>query len=166
MTDRWMVFISDRHQLQELELESESVLSMEEALHQVRFLDARPTRCREDLAKACQLAFTEPILGRLQVPPEHKGPKSEAFRVMVGVLKNKLRSNVPTMSDALQRRVVEAVAAEVASSDGTPNPEQSEWQSVRLMPALLRIFTRVNLLAFVGEDEGLEFALLPSKVRS
>ncbi len=66
-----------------------------------------------NLAKAQQLAFTEPILGHLQVPPEHKGPKSEAFRVMIGVLKNKLQLNVPTMSNAFQMRIKEAVALEV-----------------------------------------------------
>ena len=71
-----------------------------------------------NLAKAPQLAFTEPILGHLQVPPEHKGPKSEAFRVMVGVLKNKLRSNVPAMSSAFQTRIREAIALEVAPLKG------------------------------------------------
>ena len=30
------------------------------------------------------------------------------------------------------------------------------WQKVRLMPALLRIFTRVNLLVMVGEKQGIE----------
>lgn len=65
-----------------------------------------------------QLAFTEPILGHLQVPPEHKGPKSEAFRVMIGVLKNKLRSNVPAMSNMFQKRIIEAVASEVIPSNG------------------------------------------------
>ncbi|KAL9609612.1 MAG: hypothetical protein Q9167_005636 [Letrouitia subvulpina] len=59
----------------------------------------------------------EPILGHLQVPPEHKGPKSEAFRVMVGVLKNRLRSSIPAMSDAFHARVREAVALEMASSN-------------------------------------------------
>lgn len=57
-------------------------------------------------------------MGHLQVPPEHKGPKSEAFRVMVGVLKNKLRSNVPAMSDAFQMRIREAVALEMAPLSG------------------------------------------------
>ena len=71
-----------------------------------------------NLAKAHQLAFTEPILGHLQVPPEHKGPKSESFRVTVGVLKNKLRSNIPAMSKAFQMRIKEAVALEVATVDG------------------------------------------------
>ena len=71
-----------------------------------------------NLAKAHQLAFTEPILGHHQVPPEHKGPKSEAFRVTVGVLKNKLRLNVPAMSNAFQMRIREAVALEVAPVDG------------------------------------------------
>ena len=35
MTDRWVVFVSDRDQLKRLECEPESVLSMEEALHEV-----------------------------------------------------------------------------------------------------------------------------------
>ena len=52
------------------------------------------------------------------MPPEHKGPKSEAFRVMIGVLKNKLRSNVPTMSNAFQKRIRAAVALEVAPLNG------------------------------------------------
>lgn len=72
----------------------------------------------ENLAKAQQLAFTESILGHLQVPPEQKGPKSEAFRVMVGVLKNKLRSNIPTMNNAFQMRISEAVALEVEPLNG------------------------------------------------
>ncbi len=33
-----------------------------------------------------------------------------------------------------------------------------EWQKVRLMPTFLRIFTRVNLLAFFGEDQGMEWS--------
>ena len=35
MTDRWVIFVSDRHQLKQLECEPESVLSSEEALHEV-----------------------------------------------------------------------------------------------------------------------------------
>ena len=35
MTDRWIVFVSDRDQVKLLENEPESVLSMEEALHEV-----------------------------------------------------------------------------------------------------------------------------------
>ena len=35
MTDRWIIFVSDRGQLEQLECEPESVLSMEEALHDV-----------------------------------------------------------------------------------------------------------------------------------
>lgn len=36
--------------------------------------------------------------------------------------------------------------------------DHGDWQKVRLMPALLRIFTRVNLLAFIGEDQGMELS--------
>lgn len=35
MIDRWIVFVSDRDQLKHLECEPESVLSSEEALHEV-----------------------------------------------------------------------------------------------------------------------------------
>ena len=121
-------------------------------------------------------------MGHLQVPPEHKGPKSEAFHVMIGVLKNKLQSNVPTMSDAFQMRIREAVALEVSPPSSMcvqrkrpymleflalthkPSPldkseqDHGDWQKVQLMPALLRIFTCVNLLAFIGEDQGMELS--------
>ncbi len=33
-----------------------------------------------------------------------------------------------------------------------------EWQKVRLMPTFLRIFTRVNHLAFFGEHQGMEWS--------
>ena len=35
MTDRWIVFVTDREQIKQLEYEPESVLSMEKALHEV-----------------------------------------------------------------------------------------------------------------------------------
>ena len=38
-----------------------------------------------------------------------------------------------------------------------PESDGGDWQKVRLMPALLRIFTRVNLLVMVGEDQGMVF---------
>lgn len=42
--------------------------------------------------------------------------------------------------------------------------DHGDWQKVRLMPALLRIFTRVNLLAFIGEDQGMQLSTsLPAK---
>ena len=79
------------------------------------------------------------------------------------------------MSNAIQMRIRDAVAMEVTPSTGmfvcrrrnkfplTLGPsylEKSEsdsgdWQKVRLMPALLRIFTRVNLLVMVGEEQGM-----------
>jgi hypothetical protein len=126
MTDRWIVYVSDRAQLRALEAEPETVLSMEQALH--------------------ELAFTGPILGHLQVKPEHKGPKSEGFRVMIGVLKNKLRSNIPGMSSGFRTAIVDAFAKEV--EDGKRDDEG--WSEMLLMPCLLRIFTRVNLVAFLG----------------
>ena len=70
------------------------------------------------LTDAHQLAYTESILGHLQVPPEHKGPKSESFRVTVGVLKSKLRSKIPEMSSALQLRVKQSVALEMVPQNG------------------------------------------------
>ncbi|PQE16361.1 cytochrome P450 protein [Rutstroemia sp. NJR-2017a WRK4] len=110
-----------------------------------------------------QLAFTSPILGHLQVPPERKGPKSEAFRIMIGVLKNKLRSNVPAMSKNFQHRIKEAIDLEVAPlTDKKFKTDEREWRKVRLMPALLRIFTRVNLLVFIGEEQGTYLVTSPS----
>lgn len=64
-----------------------------------------------------KLAFTSPILGHLQVPPDHKGPKSEGFRVMVGVLKNKLRSNIPSMADTFRKNIKKALDLEMRPAD-------------------------------------------------
>ncbi|KAH3919011.1 hypothetical protein HBH56_027670 [Parastagonospora nodorum] len=129
MTDRWIVYVSDHAQLKTLESEPETVLSMEQALH--------------------ELAFTGPILGHLQVKPEHKGPKSEGFRVMIGVLKNKLRSNIPVMSAAFRKSIEDAFTKEVEDS----KKNEDGWSEILMMPSLLRVFTRVNLLAFLGEDQ-------------
>jgi hypothetical protein len=132
MTDRWIVYVSDRAQLKTLESEPETVLSMEQALH--------------------ELAFTGPILGHLQVKPEHKGPKSEGFRVMIGVLKNKLRSNIPAMSASFRSSIVSAFALEVSEA----KTDNDGWSEILLMPSLLRVFTRVNLLAFLGTEAASE----------
>lgn len=96
------------------------MLSSEDALHEVCAPGLVQLLHRQygNLAKAQQLAYTESILGYHQVPPEHKGPKSESFRVTVGVLKSKLRSKIPEMSDAIQKRVREAVALEMAPLNG------------------------------------------------
>lgn len=40
MTDRWIVFVSDRKELKQLESVPESVLSLEEALHEVCPIDS------------------------------------------------------------------------------------------------------------------------------
>jgi hypothetical protein len=129
MTDRWMVYVSDRAQLKTRESEPETVLSMEQALH--------------------ELAFTGPILGHLQVKPEHKGPKSEGFRVMIGVLKNKLRSHIPAMSASFRTSIVDAFVKEAAES----KTDSEGWSEILVMPSLLRVFTRVNLLAFLGTEQ-------------
>ncbi|KAL8875774.1 MAG: hypothetical protein Q9192_008991, partial [Flavoplaca navasiana] len=60
------------------------------------------------------LAFTEPILSSHRISPERNGS------VGVGVLKRKLRSHIPAMSEALQARVEGAVALEM----GAPEPSQ------------------------------------------
>ena len=82
------------------------------------------------------------------------------------------------MSNAIQMRIKEAVAMEVEPVSGMSmlrllqgdsqrlifdtqclgkaGHVDNEWQKVRLMPALLRIFTRVNLLVMVGEDQGMK----------
>ena len=115
-------------------------------------------------------------MGHHQVSTERKGPKSEPFLVPTQVMKNQLRSNVPALSSALQNRVTEAMAMEVAPRNGTWDSKTSQvpsivlirersisdlsdekddtWQTIRLFPALLRILTRINLLVFVGENHG------------
>ncbi|EFE32897.1 uncharacterized protein ARB_00355 [Trichophyton benhamiae CBS 112371] len=79
--------------------------------------------------------------------------ESEVSRVVVGVLKNKLRSNIPLMSDTLRERVRKSMALEM-SPPANEACEKNEWRQVRLMPVLLRIFTSVNLLPLVGEEQG------------
>lgn len=54
-----------------------------------------------------QLAFTKSILSTHQISPERNGS------VGIGVLKRKLRSHIPIMSDAFQTRVEEAVTLEM-----------------------------------------------------
>lgn len=44
-----------------------------------------------------------------------KEPKSEAFRVMIDVLNNKLRSKLLAMSDVFQMRIQKTIVLEVAS---------------------------------------------------
>ncbi|EFE41066.1 hypothetical protein TRV_04195 [Trichophyton verrucosum HKI 0517] len=78
--------------------------------------------------------------------------ESEVSRVVVGVLKNKLRSNIPLMSDTLRERVRKSMALEM-SPPANEACEKNEWRQVRLMPVLLRIFTSVNLLPLVGEEQ-------------
>jgi hypothetical protein len=129
MLTRWLVFVSARAELAVLERAPEAVLSMEHALH--------------------ELAFTGPILADLQVKPGSKGEKSEGFRVMIGVLKNKLRGNVSALSCAFRRAVKGAVEKEFG---GSGEEAGGQWKYVSIMPALLRIFTRVNLVAFLGEE--------------
>lgn len=61
MTDRWVVFVSDRDQLKQLEREPESVLSMEEHCTKYRLTPSFGLyliRLSNNLAKAEQLAFT------------------------------------------------------------------------------------------------------------
>ncbi|KAM5472032.1 hypothetical protein MferCBS49748_001480 [Microsporum ferrugineum] len=132
MLDRWIVFVSNQDTLKQLDREPEHVLSLQQALH--------------------ELASTGPILGPHQVKIENKGTQSEVSRVVVGVLKNKLRSNIPLMSDTLRERVRKAMTLEMSplSDDAC---EKNEWRPVRLMPVLLRIFTSVNLLPLVGEEQ-------------
>ncbi|EFQ99667.1 hypothetical protein MGYG_02680 [Nannizzia gypsea CBS 118893] len=133
MLDRWIIFVSNTDTLKQLDREPEHVLSLQQALH--------------------ELASTGPILGPHQVKIENKGTQSEVSRVVVGVLKNKLRSNIPLMSDTLRERVKSSMAMEM-SPPTNEACEKNEWRPVRLMPVLLRIFTSVNLLPLVGEEQG------------
>ncbi|KAL8937601.1 MAG: hypothetical protein Q9216_004341 [Gyalolechia sp. 2 TL-2023] len=119
MIDRYIVFVADRKQAEQLEHESPYNLSMEEALH--------------------ELAFTEPILSNHKISPERNGS------VGIGVLKRKLRSHIPVMSEAFQARVEEAVALEMKSSDTSRPSGQPEvyenmmrffWDCARAFPVL------------------------------
>ncbi|EZF76664.1 hypothetical protein H105_02018 [Trichophyton soudanense CBS 452.61] len=132
MLDRWIIFVSNTETLKQLDREPEHVLSLQQALH--------------------ELASTGPILGPHQVKIENKGTQSEVSRVVVGVLKNKLRSNIPLMSDTLRERVRKSMALEM-SPPANEACEKNEWRQVRLMPVLLRIFTSVNLLPLVGDEQ-------------
>ncbi|EGD98143.1 hypothetical protein TESG_05529 [Trichophyton tonsurans CBS 112818] len=132
MLDRWIIFVSNTETLKQLDREPEHVLSLQQALH--------------------ELASTGPILGPHQVKIENKGTQSEVSRVVVGVLKNKLRSNIPLMSDTLRERVRKSMTLEM-SPPANEACEKNEWRQVRLMPVLLRIFTSVNLLPLVGEEQ-------------
>ena len=86
---------------------------------------------------------------------------------MLGILKDKLRSNIPAMSDAFRSRIEEAIASEMKCTNSKCLRKEVcrledafEYRTqeildqivmsgkISLMPALLRIFTRVNLLAF------------------
>ncbi|KAF1936520.1 cytochrome P450 [Clathrospora elynae] len=118
MTDRWIIYVSDRAQLKHLESEPEVVLSMKQVLH--------------------ELAFTGPILGHLQVAPEHKGPKSEGFV-----------SCIPAMSDGFRKTIADAVSKEVEEN----KTDKGGWSELLMMPSFLRVFTTVKLLAFLGEEQ-------------
>jgi hypothetical protein len=83
----------------------ETVLSMEQVLH--------------------ELTFTGPILGHLQVVPDHKRPNSDELRVMVGVFKKKLQSNIPAMGSAF-RKVIKDTVTKEAEESKTPDQGWSE----------------------------------------
>ncbi|KAL8882590.1 MAG: hypothetical protein Q9198_000434 [Flavoplaca austrocitrina] len=119
MLDRYIVFVANRQQAERLEHESPSNLSMEEALH--------------------ELAFTEPILSSHRISPERNGS------VGVGVLKRKLRSHIPAMSEALQARVEGAVASEMGAPEHSKRADRPEvyenmmaffWDCAKAFPIL------------------------------
>ncbi|CAG8950411.1 hypothetical protein HYFRA_00006904 [Hymenoscyphus fraxineus] len=132
MIDRWIIFVTNKEELKQLESEPESLLSMEHALN--------------------ELGFTNLVLGPFALIPEKDKIKSENFRVMIGVLKNKLRSNLPDMTNSFRLRINESIDLEY--ENGTRLNSHEEWRKIRLMPAFLRIFTRVNITTFLGEEQG------------
>jgi hypothetical protein len=111
-----------------------------------------------------------------QVPPASAGQKSEALRINGGVLQNKLRHSVRENNLKTRQRVRDAVAREMISSTSSDvavikimlmviivGRDEDGWQKLRIMPALLRIFTHVSLASFIGEDEGIITSTLPRK---
>ncbi|CAG8979953.1 hypothetical protein HYALB_00013084 [Hymenoscyphus albidus] len=134
MIDRWIIFVTDKEELKQLESEPESLLSMEHVLN--------------------ELGFTSLVLGPFSLVPEKDKIKSENFRVMIGVLKNKLCSNLPDMTNSFRCRINESIALDY--ENGTRLNSNEEWRKIRLMPAFLRIFTRVNITTFLGEEQGEE----------
>ncbi|EEQ32771.1 conserved hypothetical protein [Microsporum canis CBS 113480] len=136
MLDRWIVFVSNQDTLKQLDREPEHVLSLQQALHET-LLKEYSLNC-----DVRQLASTGPILGPHQVKIENKGTQSEVSRVVVGVLKNKLRSNIPLMSDTLRERVRKAMTLEMSPLSDADRPEVYDdvmnffWSCARAFPVV------------------------------
>ncbi|PVH97347.1 cytochrome P450 [Periconia macrospinosa] len=132
LTDRWIVYVSDANQIKKLDLEPDSVLSREQGLH--------------------EFGWTQQTLGHLRLPPDTSGPKSENFRVVNGVLKNKLRTELPALREHFKSIFKTALRSEFGISK-TAQSDQIEWSRCWLMPTLFRIITRMNLSILVGEEQ-------------
>lgn len=137
MLDRYLVFISDRQEAARLEQNTPACLSEIEALH--------------------ELASTDQVLQGVKISTDRY------FHDGAGALKKHLRSNLPALSSEIQTRVNEAFEIEFQNSpackpEGASDDE--EWRKVNLVPALLRMITRVNVPIFVGRELGSQEEIL------
>lgn len=118
-----------------------------------------------------QFGWTQQTLAHLRLPPDTSGPKSENFRVVNGVLKNKLRTELPALREhfksifktALRSEfgILKAVDyvrqgdVELSADQDSARSEKIEWCRCWLMPTLFRIITRMNLSMLLGEEQGM-----------
>jgi hypothetical protein len=110
-------------------------------------------------------------LAHLRLPPDTSGPKSENFRVINGVLKNKLRTELPVLREHFKSIFHKALGYEFGSSKSVDyvqaddiesstdqesvQSDKIQWSRCWLMPTLFRIITRMNLSMLLGEEQGM-----------
>ncbi|KAH9862709.1 hypothetical protein J1614_010802 [Plenodomus biglobosus] len=110
-------------------------------------------------------------IGTSSPPPDTSGPKSENFRVINGVLKTKLRTELPALRKHFESIFKTSLRSEfkvsktvdhVRKGDIEPSADQQsaqsdkiEWSRCWLMPTLFRIITRMNLSMLLGEEQGM-----------
>jgi hypothetical protein len=152
-------------------LEPDSVLSREQGLHEVRNLSSiwpRSLNVCTDLL--WQFGWTQQTLAHLRLPPDTSGPKSENFRVINGVLKNKLRGELPVLREHFKSVFKTALRSEFGTSktvdyvqegglqssadQESAHSQKIEWSRCWLIPTLFRIITRMNLSMLLGEEQG------------
>jgi hypothetical protein len=131
---------------------------------------------RYDLLSGCtdlrlQFGWTQQTLAHLRLAPDTSGPKSENFRVINGVLKNKLRTELPALREQFKSifktalrsefgmlKIVHYVRkgeVELFADQESAQPHRNGWSRCWLMPALFRIITRMNLSMLLGEGQGM-----------
>jgi hypothetical protein len=118
-----------------------------------------------------QFGWTQQTLAHLRLPTDTSGPKSENFRVINGVLKNKLRNELPALREHFKCIFKTALRSEFgimktvdyvrkgdiesSADQESAQSDKTEWSCCWLMPALFRIITRMNLSMLLGEEQGI-----------